>query len=130
MASATCSLKWLDELQHEILVSWSLVSLCKTLCCNLQSPLLPAVYLNFLNVDYSKATRGDFSIPNIQPKLKVPKLEGLETFLNFNCLVLTLEEMTAAITATSSFSCLKIHWKRRVRAKSKNCLKISARYCW
>ena len=25
------SLKWLDELQHEILVSWSSVSLCKTL---------------------------------------------------------------------------------------------------
>ena len=31
MASTTCSLKWLDELQHEILVSWSPISLCKTL---------------------------------------------------------------------------------------------------
>ena len=34
MASTTCSLKWLDELQHEILVSWSSISLCKTLWPN------------------------------------------------------------------------------------------------
>ena len=27
-----CSLKWLDELQHEIRITWSSVSLCKTLC--------------------------------------------------------------------------------------------------
>ena len=31
MASTTCSLKWLDELQHEVLVSWLFVSLWESL---------------------------------------------------------------------------------------------------